>query len=106
MYLFQATDNILAGGFGDADTNDPKVVRAAKVALDAFSAKHETLAVLGIALDKVTKAEAQSVAGTNYQLKFDARLKSNWLFKFSCHALVYQNFDYVLSVTSVDCKLV
>lgn len=102
--MFQTRKPILAGGFGDANPHDRRVIRAAKAALEAYKAKHGTLAALGIAFDKVTKAEMQIVAGWIYRLKFDAHLKMDFFSKYSCDALVTEDLDKVLSVTKVDCK--
>lgn len=101
--MFQTTNNGIPGGFGVEDTNDPTVIRAANLALEAYKARQGTLAVSGIVFDKVTKAESQVVAGTNYRLKFEARWNMSWFSKYVCDAIVYRNFKDELSVTSVDC---
>lgn len=95
--------NEIAGGFGEENPNDPTVIRAAKLALDAYIEKHRKIPGVDILFDKVTKAEAQAVAGTNYRLKFDARVTLGFS-KYLCDALVYQSFDHKLSVLNVDCK--
>lgn len=101
-------NDVISGGFAIEDIDNPNVVRAAKAALEAYNNKqhrpHEYY------FWKVTQAESQLVAGTNYRIIFKA-LKSHphgtdgWI-ALKCNALVFESFEDELLIRSVDCKTI
>lgn len=84
------------------DTNNLKVIFAAKVALEEFKEKRVKL---GLHFDKVIKAVQKDVDnGSYYHVNFKTHLESSLFPVYMCDALVYKNNKGAFYVKKVECK--
>lgn len=79
-----AEENV--GGYGTASVDDKGVIEAANFAVKTKAAKEKEK----LALVKVLKAESQIVAGRNYKLTLDVRVKGGVR---TAQAIVYSKLD-------------
>ncbi|KAH9388307.1 kininogen 1 [Tyrophagus putrescentiae] len=103
------------GGFSDIDVNDPDLVKALKAVKGRFGKKLNSSSVFEVS--KVNSAQAQTVAGTNYEVNLTLTQKDCYAKGFGdkssasctsknrlCQAFIWAKLDDTFELTSVDCK--
>lgn len=89
-------DEPIVGGYSSADTDDARVVAAAKFAVGS---RAKTTKRKNLKLDSIEKAEMQVVAGLNYRLCMNVGDGGK---AQTVNAVVYQNLKQKYSLTSWD----
>ena len=93
-----AQDGPIAGGYGDADVKDKEVIAAAKFAVRKRGQNQKAT----ITLLAVNKAQVQVVAGLNYKVCLQVKVKraGKKAVTQNIEAVVYKNLKRVYSLTS------
>jgi hypothetical protein len=88
-----AQDDPIVGGYGDASTSDPDVIKAANFAVKSRSQRQG----VSISLVSIQRAGLQVVAGINYALDLKVRINGN---ARDVKAVIYRNLRNNYSLTS------